>query len=407
MAGAFSFVSVPGRRLLSWWLGELAALVPVRVRQRFVPAKDNLVLLFDDGAAWVGIDSGRELHELGQIDLAGAPPPQQALETLLRNHELGGFRAATLRLRGGRALRTVIDLPIAAEQNLGEVVAFELDRHTPFRADEARFAHRIIERDVANRRLRVELTVVPRPVIDDLLAAAARLGIVPARIEVADDATFKAASGNLLPAETAAPDWRRRDKVSFALAAGAVALALVAIYLPVQATRQADEAIDEQAAAAKKSMASIAALQKEIDALRKDEGFLVDRKRERPTASALLLEVTQILPDDTYLLDWELDGNEIQLQGLAASASTLVRQLEQSHDFRDTTFQSPVVQDTRSGRERFHISAQIVAPQSKQSQESPPPAAPPDRLTRNGLSQNALAPPGFGPNGPPPPGMQR
>jgi general secretion pathway protein L len=367
---------------LAWWVGELAGLVPARLRQRFVPAKDTLVLLFDDGAVWVGVENGRTLHELGQVELDGGMPPQQSLDALLRRQALGTFRSATLRLRGSRALRTIIDLPLAAEQNLAEVVAFELDRHTPFRADEARFAHRIVERDAANRRLRVELTVVPRPVIDDLLAAATRLGVPPHRIEVADDTTFRAASGNLLPADAATPDWRRRDKLSYGLAAAAAVLAIAAVYLPVQATQRTDDAIDEQLVAAKKSAAAIAALQKEIEALRKDEGFLADRKRERPTVSALMLELTQILPDDTYLLDWELDGNEIQLQGLAASASTLVRQLEQSHEFRDTTFQSPVVQDARTGRERFHISAQIVTAPSKLAQNSADGAGP------AGVSQN-------------------
>jgi general secretion pathway protein L len=393
VAGAFSFVLDPGRRLLAWWLRELGAMVPARLRQRLVPAKDMLVLLFEDGAVWVGVESGRDLEEVGQLDLTGDPQPQHTLEALLRNHGLGGFRAAALRLRGGRALHTIIDLPLAAEQNLSEVVAFELDRHTPFRADEARFAHRIIERDPAAKKLRVELTVVPRPVIDDLVAASARVGIVPTRIEVADDASFRAASGNLLPAQAATPDWRRRDKPSLALAAGAAALAIVAIYLPLQATQRADEAIDEQAAATRKSMATIAALQKEIEALRKDEGFLADRKRERPTVSALLLEVTQILPDDAYLLDWELDGGEIQIQGLAASASTLVRQLEQSHEFRDTTFQSPVVQDARTGRERFHIATQIVTAQAKLAQDAAQASA--DGLARDGLSQNGSVIPGL------------
>lgn len=360
VAGGLAFILVPARRLLSWWLGELAALVPARLRQRFVPATDALVLLLDDGAVLVCVQAGRTVRQLGRIDVLADAHPQQSIETLLRDHQMSGFRAATLRLRSSHALRTSVDLPLAAEQNLTEVIAFELDRHTPFRADQACFSHRMVERDAGGRRLRVELTIVPRPVIDDALALAARLGIAPARIEVADDTSLLAASGNLLPAEKAAPDRRHRDKPAYALAAAAILLACVALYLPIRTAQRADIAIDGEVAAAKQAAASVAVLQKEVDALRKDEGFLVDRKRGRPAVSALLLELTQILPDDTWLVEWQLDGTEIQLQGFAASAASLVKQLEQSREFRDTTFQSPVVQDARTGRERFHISAQIV-----------------------------------------------
>lgn len=377
MTAGLAFILVPARRLLNWWLGELGALVPARLRQRFVPATNALVLVIEDGAALVCIQTGRTVERLGRVDFLAETAARQAMETLLRNHGMGGLRTAAVRIRGNRVLRTNVDLPLAAEQNLAEVIAFELDRHTPFRADQACFAHRILERDPGGRRLRVELTVVPRPVIDDVLTAAARLGVAPARIEVADESSLLAISGNLLPAAEAAPARRRRDKPAYALAAAAILLACVALYLPIQTTRRTDMAIDEAAAAARKGTASAAALQKEIDALRKDEGFLVDRKRDRPTVSTLLLELTEILPDDTWVIEFELDGTEIQLQGFAASAASLVKQLEQSREFRDTTFQSPVVQDVRTGRERFHISAQILPVRTGLAQNAPPQTGPP------------------------------
>jgi len=100
--------------------------------------------------------------------------------------------------------------------------------------------------------------------------------------------------------------------------------------------------------------------EKEIDELGKDERFLIDRKRDTPSASRLLFETTHILPDDTWLSDWQLSGSEIQLQGFTRSASTVVGLLEQSRAFQGTTYRSPVTQDRVAGHERFHIAAQAV-----------------------------------------------
>ena len=76
-------------------------------------------------------------------------------------------RVASLR-RVGRTLST--SLPIAAEDNLRQVLAFEMDRQTPFKADQVYFDYRLGEREAAARNLQVELIVVPRAPLDADLA---------------------------------------------------------------------------------------------------------------------------------------------------------------------------------------------------------------------------------------------
>ncbi len=354
------------QRLLRWWVGELAAFVPERLRRRLATVSDTLVVRLGDGEALLCLETRQEVKTLGRIELRGEGEAHHRVVALLRQHGLarelvGGRIPVCLRLDPERALRTAVDLPLAAEANLDEVVSFELDRHTPFRADQAAVSQRVLERDQAGQRLRVELVVVPRPVIDEALAIAHRLQLGADRIDVADAGGTLADSGNLLPSRSPMQRQRGHERtLVYALGAAAAALAIVAVYLPMHGAQRTAETLQEQFEAAKKSAVAAAALQKEIDALRKDELFLVDRKRDRPTVSKLLLEATRILPDDTWLSEWQLAGNEMQLTGYAGSASALVNLLEQSKVFRNTTFQSPVVQDSRSGRERFHVATQVA-----------------------------------------------
>ena len=366
VSSRLAVISALLQRLFRWWIGELATFVPERLRRRLTPVTDKLVVLLGDGEATLCLETRQEVKTLGRVELRGDGEAPHRVAALLRQQglarELGGGKAPVgLRLGAERALHTIVDLPLAAEANIEEVVSFELDRHTPFRADQAAFSHRIIERDPAAQRLRIELIVVPRLIIDQALATAARLQLDADRIDIADDGGTLAGSGNLLPSRSPVTRQRGHERtLVYTLAAAAAALAVIAVYLPIHNMQRTADSLQAQFEAAKKSAIAAAALQKEIDALRKDELFLVDRKRDRPTVSKLLLEATGLLPDDTWLSEWQLAGSEMQLTGYAGSASVLINLLEQSKMFHNTTFQSPVVQDSKSGRERFHVATQIA-----------------------------------------------
>lgn len=353
------------RRFYRWWLGELSGLAPRWLRHRFTAPKDRLVFLPGEGDVVVGLETGQELRILGRIDPRAAPEPRQALLTLLRRHGLAdadgdGKFGTCVRLDAARALRTTIDLPLAAEANLREVVSFELDRHTPFKAEQALFAFRLLERDAAAQTLHIELILVPRAIVEEAVALAARFEREADRIDVAEDEGYRARSENLLPTRMTLARQPMARRLLYGVAATAAVLAVIALYLPVLRAEHEADAMSEQFAVIKKSVASAASLRKELDELSKDERFVIDRKREAPSASRLLFETTHILPDDTWLSDWQLSGSEIQLQGFTRSASTVVGLLEQSRAFRGTTYRSPVTQDRVAGRERFHIAAQAV-----------------------------------------------
>lgn len=367
MASFVTQLLVIFRAFLRWWLGELAALVPARLRQRLTPAKHSLVLfLGNDGSSPVFcLQIGRDLQVLERLELHDEAGCRRKLIATLRDRGLlPAFNARRLgvcvRIPPDRASRKIIELPIAAETNLDEVVFYELDRHTPFRPEHARFSYRILKRDAPAKRLSVELTVVPRPIVDDALAVAARLDLRPDRVDVGTDSNYLTASGNLLPTDGVIPTSRRFHLLTCALGGLAGLLAFVAIYIPIHAADRAADAVTEEFAAAKKAAAAAAALEKQIEDLRSEGSFLVNRKREGSNLSNLLLETTRIMPDGTWLSEWQLAGNQVQLSGLTESASALVKLLEQSHIFQNTTYLSPVVQDPSIGRERFQISAQVV-----------------------------------------------
>jgi general secretion pathway protein L len=185
--------------------------------------------------------------------------------------------------------------------------------------------------------------------------AGERLGLPADRFDIGA-ADGRAATGNLLPAPPATLRGRA-GLMTGLLAAAAACLAVIAIYLPVaRMERQADTTASEFA-----SVRAAVALQRQIDELKKEQRFVIDKKGEAPMISKLLLETTHLLPDDTSLSSWQLSGTEVQFGGTTRSAAALIPLLERSRIFRESGFRTPVTQDPVSGRETFYIATQSVA----------------------------------------------
>ncbi len=337
------------RTFLRWWLAELAGMVPPALR-RWTERGEGLVMVPDAHGVIALLEGPRGRRELGHV-------PPGGLAALARS---AGWRGGPVRLRlpAESGLRLPMQLPLAAEANLAEVIGFELDQQTPFRPEQVRLGHRLVGRDAAAQRLTLELTLVPRPAVDAALDRARALGVEPDAVEVVRGSG--GADGLSVPGLDG-EGGAARDPLAVGLGALAALLAVAAVALPLlRAHGEAEEARAAFEAVRRQSQAT-AGLAAELARIEGEAAFLVGRKQAAPTVSDLLLEVTRLLPDEAWLTSFEVADGQVRLSGLAASASGLVGLMEGSGLFRDTTFQAPVVQDPKTGRERFSLSARVVA----------------------------------------------
>jgi general secretion pathway protein L len=350
---------------VEWWLGELWGMVPPALRRSLTRSRWRIVLTLGVGTATLRVEANGTSKKLGQFSLDNEAEAAVALAAVLDDSDLAerlrdGSAEAALRLPSESSLNTIMRLPLAAKTNLDEVVEFELDRYTPFRPDQVLLAARIVGEDAPAGFVDVEVVMVPRQAADLAVARAQRLGFSPTRIDIGAAAGDEPITGNLLRAGRDAA-WRRADRrLITALAAIAVVLTIVTIGLPVVLAQRTEDALNKRFAAMKQRVLDTAALQKKIDALRRDDLFLVARRRTTPTISQLLFDTTHVLPDDASLTAWQVAGDEVQLQGVAQSAAALIGVLEHSKIFERSNFKSPVTQEP-SGGERFNIATHVVS----------------------------------------------
>jgi general secretion pathway protein L len=339
----------PVARFLAWWGGELATFVPAGWRGRL--DGDRLVVDLGDGEArFTRVVGGRSLA-LGSFP--AEPGRADAARRLLTGIPLADT-PVVLRLGGGQAVAKSVNLPLAAEENLSEVLAFEMERLTPFRAEQVHFAYAVAERRTADRSIRVDLVVVPR----DGLAAARDLlldwGIPVDRVQ----ALPPAPALELAPAEwrRAAGPSRRRQA---ALAIATAVLAAAAIVSPLLHDTLALKSAEAQVASLRPAADAVLKLQVEIDGWASGAQRVARLKREAPSATRLLDEFTRLLPDDTWVSQFNLVDGTVELQGTTASASALVGMLEASKAVAKVRFRTPITSDPLTKLERFELAVEL------------------------------------------------
>jgi general secretion pathway protein L len=317
------------------------------------------VLVIDGDTAALAYEVAGKYEIIGPVDLSAEDPGQAAALLGPGNARSGHTVAARLQLDPATALHIPMSLPLAALGNLGQVVEFEFERFSPFKRDAVYFRYRVVARDTVEARLDVELTIVPRDVVDDLRWRAGQNGLRITGIDVA---------GEPLPLPTDATNAARppvaQRLVPFAvrvMCGLALLAAIGAVVVPFIQNSAAISELTGDLARARQEADASTKLQAAIDGEIHDQSFIIDRKKSRLTVTELLASLTHILPDDVWLTELQIDGDGIQLSGFAASATAVLGLLDQSPILSNATFRSSVTQDAQLNRERFDISAQLRA----------------------------------------------
>lgn len=343
----------------AWWLGELASLVPRPLRRLGRRERRRLVLAFDaTTVALLEPDSGDE-RELGRVGLQAAAPAAALGDALARAKRR--TREVTIRLGADRGLRRMLDLPLAARGNLDQLLQFEMDRLTPFKAEQVCVAHRVASLDPAAKRLQAEVHIAPREHVDQALDLAQLIGLRPVRVELAAAAGEGSPVLDLLPQENA--ERKRSGHLTRALALLALLLSAAAIAVPLHRQRTAAAALEEAVEAARVEAQKSVALRERLDRLTGAASFLVKAKHTTPMVTEIVAELTRVIPDQAFVTQLYVDGSTVQLHGLAKAASDLIGQLEQSELFRAPRFRSPVTMDSGESLERFHIEVELQPPE--------------------------------------------
>ncbi len=348
------------RGFFRWWGGELARFIPAGIRDGLRSKAGLLILDLSASEITVTVQGTRSSREIGRVAQAPSDAVGQAGTIIGLIRRGAGNNVIVLRLAAESALHKTLNLPLAAAENLREVLAFEMDRHTPFTAEQVFFDFSVAARHDDSQRMDVDLVTVPRHVVNEGLVRASGWGVTPDVVDIGGAGFPSGGQINLLPDEDRTPEETGVGGASVLFAVIAVILAVATVKIPFdQRARTAGE-LRVAVAKAKAEAGTTLELGKEVERLAAANRFLGETKRDAPKVTEVIETLTRLLPDDTYLRQLKFKNREVRLSGHSAAASNLVAVIEESPLFDKARFRSPVTQDARAGLERFNLSAEIA-----------------------------------------------
>ena len=349
------FENGPAGQFFHWWGEELRNAMPAKLRARMQYARRKLLMEIGDGEVALSIDDAESIQSLDSLSIEGdAQLQQQRIRELLLQHELTEV-SRDLILSEDVVLQTEVVMPLAAETNLSQALAYEMDRHTPFQAEEVFYQWRILSRDRDAGQLHFDLFVTPREPVEAHIELLKRLGLAPTGVDVAgDDGPLGI---NLLPVGLRYHLVKQQVRVNWIIGAATVFLLIFVMTQSLWLREHQIQAVEEAIEGVRAEALAVQQIRKQIDDATEAAGFLQTHKIENGYKLKMLAELTRILPDDTFLDRLSLHAETAQMQGKSSNAQSLIELINDSPLFENASFRGPTRLDSRSGKEIFDLSA--------------------------------------------------
>jgi general secretion pathway protein L len=340
-------------------LRRLGGAVPALSGERILPClpavfrhyleqRDRRLVIATNGpSARVELVAGQSREQLGTLDLAGRESLPEAAAATAKDHH----RRIVLMLPSDAVLTRRVSLPAQVKDNLSQVLRYELDRLSPFRPEQVLYDFLLIGGGKGEPRLTVNLALTRREPVDGWLKRLREAGTP------VDQVTWE---GGWTKANLLTPEERPRHRQPLLdphklLLVLVLVLGVAALVTPLWQKTRDRETLDAELRRARAQAVQVDQARQELEQARKGSTEVLRQKLEQPRMLELLHELTERIPDDTWVQSLEFQNGEVQLRGESGRATALIGLLEGAPGISGVSFRSPVTQVAQTGKERFNL----------------------------------------------------
>ena len=335
-------------QFLSWWQQQLKECVPLSLRNKMAQARRPALWSPADDRVWLAAGALAESKPFLSSALA----------------QRGGSAAVVIGETNG--FRRELEMPLAVEDRLQQVLGYELDRLTPLKASELYYDFRVKQKNLSAGTCTVELAAAPRVRVDPMLAEAKRRNIAVTRM-LLSASDVDTPLDLLRIVQTAADDGNKpRSWITPALFGLCAALVIMLVAFPLWQMRQHIIALQPIESTAKANAEVASVVQRQLEKQISEYNLPLARKYSGPLVVQLLDDLSKRLPDDTWAQSIEIrtiptqKTKEVVLQGETGSGGKILQIVQESPLIKDPTFKATMTR-VAPNAERFHIAGEIVA----------------------------------------------
>ena len=130
-------------------------------------------------------------------------------------------------------------------------------------------------------------------------------------------------------------------------------------FTPISMEKDRIVEINRQINMRKEEVRSVEKIKDEIEALNKKVALVNNFRHNKPFDMDLMKELTTIIPKNAWLTRVRIAETQVNIEGYAPSATSLIQILEASNYFQKAEFSSPTFRDARMNMDRFQIKMDI------------------------------------------------
>ena len=306
----------------TWWCNELMACIPSTWRRRL-------------------------------SDRNALPVIQWPLQASLA---LEAHRPVILLLSANQVLLCKLQLPAQTAHDLRSVLAFEVDKYTPFKADQVYFdaLSQVAEKKT---QLQISLVLIERSRLDAAIRSVEAQGLQVVRVDALSE-EGEAFGLDLLPKHHRDIRSARLRHINYAFRTIIGFLVLLIMMTWIDHREKELNGMREQLASLRTQAMEVDKMRKQLQERIEIEKALVLQGKKKHTSVAFLNDLTDCVPIDTWLeqLELHIDGT-VTLSGLSRQSNVLPAELVRCAGLEKVTFQGGIQPDRESGLERFNILA--------------------------------------------------
>lgn len=346
------------KRFWIWWIDELSFFVPKKIKSLMVDQSGVLVIIENQHGFDLSFYNKSESVPILNVSLSISG--NEDFLALKEKYPYLDKAKFVLVLNQEKYIKIIINLPIAVYDNLEQVISFELNRYTPFTADQVYFVALPIGK-IDYDKIKVLLVLTPKKTLDDLIFKLHNLEIYPDKVDC-DNFNHNKQDYDLLPDKYRPIEDGIKKVIRLSVIVALILLSLLVLIMPVWRQSHIVDVLSNKIKLSEKQFNDILKNQSEIQVLNKQTQALINLKKDSPIVISVLHELTHLLNNDTWLTNFQMIDKKVQIQGISPNASALIGLLEASDIFNNVVFVSPITQDKNSGKERFQISIELIKP---------------------------------------------
>ena len=270
-------------------------------------------------------------------------------------------------------LPRTLELPQSLEADLDDAIALEVQASSPFLPEDTCYGWRLRER--RQGKLRVELAIAARAsVVEHLGQQGHDSGELPEAWCLTADGAPIVLRG--FGEDRRASDYRRRLGWLAALAALALALLLGLAAVPGLMRQMQADNMEHHLANTQRTAAEALQLREQLALDNERAEALQQLLDQQVDHHQLLNQLSDLAPDDVFLQQLKVEGDRVQMRGMATGASAFMQTLTDDSRYADLKAPAGIRRDARSGLEQFTVELRVLATAPPQDAPAPEQVAP-------------------------------